>query len=166
MSKCARCVCMRVCAVSQERLYLFQPLAELTELESARARDVSNTNDVRDGLVLVRALRQQRSCCERCDSNIYAHNVVKSGAETRLPQRMGNVDSERCSTRGVTAVRAAENPDTRAHAHAQTAILHSLRPHTRTIFSPIWGPNQYTFVMLCIATCQSKLYPGTRQLHV
>lgn len=75
--------------------YLFEPPAELTELESARLRDVWNTNDVRDALVLVRALRQQRSCCERCDSNIYTHKVVKSGAETRLQLRMGNIDSEK-----------------------------------------------------------------------
>lgn len=124
---CALCVYERVRRFPREALpqsYLFEPPAELTELESAGASDVWNTNGVRDGLVLVRALRQQRSCCERCDSNIYAHKVAKSGAETRPQQRMGNIDWERCCTGGGTVVRAAENPDTRAHARTQTADIH------------------------------------------
>lgn len=121
-------------------------------------RDVSNT----DGLVLVRALRRQRSCCERCDSNIYAHKVAKSGPETRLQRAiLKDVTYHRQWHSGEDSQWAGENQDTRAHAHAQTAILRSLRPHTCAIFSG-WDLNQYTFGMLYILICQSKLCSVTR----
>lgn len=70
MSKCV-CVCLRVCAVSpREALalaerHIFKPPGGADGalwLKSTGVRGVSNTDDVRDGLVLVHALRQQRSC--------------------------------------------------------------------------------------------------------
>lgn len=164
---CALCVYESVRRFPREALaqsYLFEPPAELRELESARVRAVSNTDGVRDALVLVRALRQQRSCCERCDSNIYAHKVAESGAETRPRQRMGNIDSEKTSHSGESC-RKSRHTCTCSRTDSHPTFIEA--PHTHRLFN--LGPESIHFrhvmhinMPFKTVTCNTL----THQLHV